>query len=106
MASFWKPEAFGQLVLPDKSILIGQKLVENAKVQKFKFDILVDFQTLWRPVHWSKLFCKNKTFWDDFQTVWITYEKCGGVVHLVLCDMCEVSDWITLMLHFLPLHSV
>ena len=26
---FWKDEAFGQSVLPDRSILIGQKLVIN-----------------------------------------------------------------------------
>ena len=43
---FWKPEACGQTVLPDRSVLIGQKLVENAKIQKFKCDILDDFQTL------------------------------------------------------------
>ena len=29
---FWKPEAYGQTVLPDRSILIEQKLVENAKI--------------------------------------------------------------------------
>ena len=40
LASFWKPEACGQTVLPDRSILIGQKLVENAKMPKFKYDIL------------------------------------------------------------------
>ena len=39
LASFWKPEACGQTVLPDRSVLIGQKLVENAKIQKFKYDI-------------------------------------------------------------------
>ena len=39
-ASFWKPEACGQTVLPDRSVLIGQKLVENAKIGKFKCDIL------------------------------------------------------------------
>ena len=33
MASFWKPEACGQTVLPDRSVLIGQKLVENAKIK-------------------------------------------------------------------------
>ena len=33
LASFWKPEACGQTVLPDRSVLIGQKLVENAKIQ-------------------------------------------------------------------------
>ena len=27
--------------------VIGQKLVENAKIEKFKWDILGDFQTLW-----------------------------------------------------------
>ena len=32
-ANFCKPEACGQTVLPDRSILIGQKLVENAKIQ-------------------------------------------------------------------------
>ena len=44
-ASCWKPEPWGQTVLPDRSVLIGQKLVENAK--KFKWDILGDFQTMW-----------------------------------------------------------
>ena len=33
-------------MLPDLSVLIGQKLVENAKIKKLKFDILGDFQTL------------------------------------------------------------
>ena len=43
LASFWKPEACGQTELPDRSALIGQKLAENAKIQKFKCDILGDF---------------------------------------------------------------
>ena len=30
-----KPEACGQTVLPDMSVLIGQKLVENAKHATF-----------------------------------------------------------------------
>ena len=33
-------------MLPDRSVLIGQKLVENAKIQKFKCDIFIDFQTM------------------------------------------------------------
>ena len=32
---FWKPEA--QTVLPDMSVLIGQKLVEKAKIQMVHF---------------------------------------------------------------------
>ena len=31
----------------------GQKLVENAKIQKFKCDILGDFQTMWDCVFFS-----------------------------------------------------
>ena len=37
---FWRLfenlEACGQTVLPDRSLLIGQKLAENAKIKKFK----------------------------------------------------------------------
>ena len=44
-ASFWKPEACGQTVLPHMSILIGLKSVENAKFQNFKCDILSNFWT-------------------------------------------------------------
>ena len=40
----------GQTVLPDRLVLLGQKLVENAKIQKFKCDILSDFQTLYRCI--------------------------------------------------------
>ena len=35
---FWKPETYGQTVLPDRSALIGQKLVENAKIQMRHFE--------------------------------------------------------------------
>ena len=44
---FWKPEAGGLVVLPDRSILIGQELVKNAIIEKFKWDIFGDFQTMW-----------------------------------------------------------
>ena len=33
MASFWKTKSCGQTVLPDKSILTGQKLAENAIIR-------------------------------------------------------------------------
>ena len=49
---FLKPEAYGQTVLPDRSILIGQKLVENAKIKYsnatfwvvFKQSVMVSFR--------------------------------------------------------------
>ena len=31
---FSKAKAYGQIVLPDRSILKGQKLVENGKIEK------------------------------------------------------------------------
>ena len=36
LASFWKPDVCGQTVLPDRSLLIGQKSVEKAKIRKLK----------------------------------------------------------------------
>ena len=44
---FLKPEANGQTVLPDRSFLIGRKLVENAKIETLKCDILGGLRTLW-----------------------------------------------------------
>ena len=35
-ASFWKTEACGQTALPDRSILIGQKLVEDNSNATFR----------------------------------------------------------------------
>ena len=46
-ASFDNPEACGQTLSQNILISIGQILVENAKIMKFKSDILSDFQTLW-----------------------------------------------------------
>ena len=43
---FRKPEDCGQTVLPDRLVLIGQKLVEIAKMPKFKCDISNMFGTL------------------------------------------------------------
>ena len=70
LASFWKSEVCGQTVLPDRSILKGQKLAENAKIEKLKWDTLGDFQTLcfWpysdhsEPKHWFG--CKRKKWMD------------------------------------------
>ena len=48
-------------MLPDQSILMSQKLVENAKIQKFKYDIL----------RCQKLIknAKNGPFWRFYETV-------------------------------------
>ena len=43
---FLKTWSLGQTVLPDRSILKWQNLVENAKIQEIKYDILADFETI------------------------------------------------------------
>ena len=52
----------GQIVLPDRSTLIGQKLVENAKFRKFKWDILRWFSNtvLSQHVLWVHTYCIRK----------------------------------------------
>ena len=69
-ASFWKPEACGQTVLPDRSVLIGKKLVENAKIQKFKM----------RHFEWSgQKLIKNVKKWSILASFWKP-EACGQTV--------------------------
>ena len=55
-------------MLPDRRLLIGQKWLENAKIQKFKCDILGDFQTLCS----TKDYCGGADFGDFLIGV------CGG----------------------------
>ena len=75
MTSFWKPVACGQTVLPDRSVLIGQKLVENAKIEKFKCDILSNFQTM----------CKDLNPNVRLVTIWkVTYETSRVKIYCLL----------------------
>ena len=45
----------GQTELPDRSVLIGQKLVKNVKIENLKCDILGDLQTLFVGCHVTML---------------------------------------------------
>ena len=56
-------------MLPDRSLLIGQKLVKNAKIQNFKCDILSNFQTMWR------LGYKKRASLDDDYLCHVEVEK-------------------------------
>ena len=96
LASFWKPEACGQTVLPDRSISKGQKLVENAKIQKFKCDILGDFQTLWsfRVTFILKnlchFWCENSSFHFFFRLmIWL-----WSISYQPLTSSLKVEVWI------------
>ena len=54
LASFWKPEAWGQTVLPDRSILIRQKLMENAKIEKLEMRLFGWFSNTVLLMSWQE----------------------------------------------------
>ena len=56
---------FAIRVLPDKSLLIGQKLAENVKVKKLSCDNFGNFQTLCKDAFWEVKTFKNMTFFDN-----------------------------------------
>ena len=60
LASLWKPDVCSQTVLPNRLILIWQIMVENAKIEKLKWDILDDFETMWVV---ECLFCLKKKYY-------------------------------------------
>ena len=65
---FWKPEACGQTVLPDRSVLKGQKLAENAKRQIFICDILCGQKLIKNA--------KNASFWRVFENLKLAVKQC------------------------------
>ena len=76
LAIFWKLEACGQTVLPYMSLLIGQKLVDNAKIK------------------------------DSIATFWVIFKHCSVVIWDIfgwfpscLCDIVDkrktITEWIS-----------
>ena len=60
LASFWKPEVRSHTVLPDRSVLIGQKLVENVKISNASnamFRVIFNFSLKKLGPSKSKNFC-------------------------------------------------
>ena len=93
LASFWKPEACGQTVLPDRSLLIGQKFVGNAKIQKFKYNILSDFQTMrisvancMTIVKWSFCLTTSNVYHDFYCLIYDTKWGRINTVHWLLSE--------------------
>ena len=62
LAFFSQTEATTQTELPDRRLLIGQKWLENAKIQKFKCDILTTSKM-------SYLVNKIATLFGHFSTI-------------------------------------
>ena len=60
LASFWKPEVRSHTVLPDRSVLIGQKLVENVKISNASnamFRVIFNFSLKKLGPSKSKIIC-------------------------------------------------
>ena len=87
LASFWKPEACCQTVLPDRSVLIGQTLVENAKIQKFKCDNLSNFQTMWSSESCSAYFFKPWRHVGNF--TWCHHHNGTSLLFHMLLLCCQ-----------------
>ena len=66
LATFWKPEPYGQTVLPDRSLLIGKKLLKNAKFENLKCDIFGDFQPLCLKKSNFASVCRIEFFFRSF----------------------------------------
>ena len=77
LTSCWKPEACSQTELPDRSILIRQKLVVNAKIQMQHFSNLLS-NRITRHVNfnWTKIGgnCQNWKFQNE--TFWVIFKQC------------------------------
>ena len=68
LASFLN-EAYGQTVLPDRSILIRQKILKSAKIEKFKWDILSNCSRalIWCwALNWQSTVFFKARKWDFF----------------------------------------
>ena len=77
-------------MLPDRSILIRQKLVENDKIEKFKCDILDNFETLWTM---SGLEKKKKLLFWHFLNFFFSKNVLYSILVLVKC-ITEIIVWI------------
>ena len=97
LASFWKSEACGQTVLPDRSVLIVQKLVKMPKC-----DILSNFQTMCFMVQATEIFfvCKRCSIFvhqDAVKTSNMSERKISwiffGITLLLLPFLCAYKKF-------------
>ena len=60
VATFWKPKVYGQTVLPDMSLLKGQKLVENARNSNTTFRVIFKQCVVEEKIFKEKVNLKSK----------------------------------------------
>ena len=107
---FWKPEACGQTVLPDRSDLIGQKLVENTKIKNANGTFWVIFKQCDTCRHilehmflinccnlWQVQFYNRKFKWNAFGFYFLPNRKwCEKILKRPFAFW-----WWTLLLHLI-----
>ena len=99
LASFWKTEACGQTVLPDRSILIGQKLAETPKFKNSDATFWVIFKQCASESEWKcwkilkKTFVKTQLFCTIFW--YFTRKKLRNLILISsfpFCCRCQICD--------------
>ena len=101
---FQNPEAYVQTVLPDRSLLKGQKLLENAKIEKLKCDIFRHF-----PSHFEFQFLNKKwtfgtvckkamqtikhCFWGIDSAQCCINKTCSGAQCTKITQKCLISNF-------------
>ena len=84
--AFWKTEACGQIVLPYRSLSIGQKMMENAKLENYKCDFLGDFQTLWKMSQFVRM------IWSF--DIWSILNQTLCFFQLIGCMIIGYMAWV------------
>ena len=88
----WKPEACSQIVLSDRSYLIGLKFLKIAKNEKFKYDISGDFKTLCTLFDILKLCPKTHFFFKKILLILDSFEFSGKNEYFQILKMVLNSE--------------
>ena len=79
--------------MTDRSVLKRQKLVKNAKIQKFNCDILSNFQTMWHRKNWiegrRRLGILKKT--RNQRHEWMHYDTVHEQNYLDSNQYCDIA---------------
>ena len=90
LARFWNPKACGQTVLPDRSVLLGQKLAKHAKIGKIQMQYFELFSNILHRTFMSfgNHFCSTFLFSIIRHGRW-TFRNSGFTAVLQCCSKLQ-----------------
>ena len=90
-SQFWKLEACGQTVLPDRPVLIGQKLVENEifKNSNATFWVIFKYEKTVKKSVWETNF-RSCCWWEKLQNV-SQHENALGYDNIADMNFCQAG---------------